>query len=80
MDRTRVSVGVLTGAGLGFAVYALGRPVTVGADPVMAATFAAAGAFLAFLVAAGPWVREHTTIPYRDAAPPSGWRGRRVDS
>jgi hypothetical protein len=78
MNRRRVGLGVLVGAALGLAVFLLGRPATVGLDPVMAATFVLFGAFLAFLVAAGPWVREHTTIPYRDEVPPPGWRGGRV--
>ncbi len=69
---------MVTGAIIGLGVFLLGRPATVGSDPVMAAVFVVAGAFLAFLVAAGSWVREHTAIPYRDAAPPAGWRGGRA--
>ena len=80
IDRRRVGAGMLVGALLGLGIYVLGRPVTVAADPVMATVFALAGTFVAFLVAAGSWVREHTEIPFRDVAPPAGWRGRRPGS
>ncbi len=78
MNRRRVGDGVLVGATVGLVVFLLGRPATVGLDPVMAAVFVVAGGFLAFLVAAGEWVHERTAIPYRDAALPPGWRGGRA--